>query len=336
MMKRIVLVAALLAGCSGTPASKVDQDLAVSSRATLTGNLPPWAKAANLKSAASGSDWVNFRVYLSWSDPAGAESLARAVSDPKSASYGQYLTPQQFRQRFSPSQASVGAVQQWLASQGLDVVYTPQNNHYVAAEGTVAQVAAAFATSFGSYTVQGLTLRAPMSDPAVPASLSGIGNAVIGLDQTAQLVHLNVAHDPDAPPTPAFVSAQPCSLYWGEKQAVGFPNPYGAGPLPYAPCGYTPQQIRSAYGLSGNGAGQTVAIIDAFASPTIQEDLDTWSGKRGISSTRITQVVAPGTYRHPEAGRVQDPQGWYGEETLDVEAVHGMAPGASIVFVGAA
>jgi subtilase family serine protease len=79
-----------------------------------------------------------------------------------------------------------------------------------------------------------------------------------------------------------------------------------------------------------------VAIIDAFASPTIQEDLDTWSGKRGISSTRITQVVAPGTYRHPEAGRVQDPQGWYGEETLDVEAVHGMAPGASIVFVGAA
>ena len=31
----------------------------------------------------------------------------------------------------------------------------------------------------------------------------------------------------------------------------------------------------------------------------------------------------------------QDPQGWYGEETLDVEAVHGMAPAAKIVFVGA-
>ena len=31
-----------------------------------------------------------------------------------------------------------------------------------------------------------------------------------------------------------------------------------------------------------------------------------------------------------------DPQGWYGEETLDVEAVHAMAPGAKIVYVGAA
>jgi subtilase family serine protease len=34
------------------------------------------------------------------------------------------------------------------------------------------------------------------------------------------------------------------------------------------------------------------------------------------------------------AGR-QGPQGWYGEETLDVEAVHSMAPGANIVYVGA-
>ncbi|MEA2632793.1 MAG: hypothetical protein QOE66_3012, partial [Chloroflexota bacterium] len=38
--------------------------------------------------------------------------------------------------------------------------------------------------------------------------------------------------------------------------------------------------------------------------------------------------------RRPENAR-QDPQGWYGEETLDIEAVHGMAPGAKIVYVGA-
>lgn len=45
--------------------------------------------------------------------------------------------------------------------------------------------------------------------------------------------------------------------------------------------------------------------------------------------------MAPGTYNHPEKGLLQDPQGWYGEETLDVEAVHGMAPAANIVYVGA-
>jgi subtilase family serine protease len=44
--------------------------------------------------------------------------------------------------------------------------------------------------------------------------------------------------------------------------------------------------------------------------------------------------VAPGTYNFPQNPR-QDPQGWYGEETLDVESVHGMAPNANIVYVGA-
>ena len=83
------------------------------------------------------------------------------------------------------------------------------------------------------------------------------------------------------------------------------------------------------------GAGQTVAIIDAYASPTIQTDLDQWSAIRNMASTNITQVVAPGTYHHPEKGQKQDPQGWYGEETLDVESVHGMAPAAHIVYVGA-
>src|SRR2546423_1997269 len=103
-----------------------------------------------------------------------------------------------------------------------------------------------------------------------------------------------------------------------------------------APCGYVPSQMRGVYGVSARlqGNGQTVAIIGAYASPTIQQDLDQWSANRGLASTNITQVVAPGTMNRPENKR-QDPQGWYGEETLDVQAVHGMAPNAHIVYVGA-
>jgi subtilase family serine protease len=268
------------------------------------------------------------------------EALARAVSNPTSSRYRQYLTPEQFRPQFAPSQASVGAVQSWLRSQGFSIVYTPANNHYVAAEGTVDQVAAAFGTSFGMYQVEGLTLRSPTSDISVPSALAPMISGVIGLDDSAQLVHTNIATDPNASPAPAFVSATPCSAYWGELLATGFTNPYGSGDLPYAPCGYTPQQILGAYGLAKSGydgTGQTVAIIDAYASPTIQSDLSTWSEARGLPKTnfRFQQVVAPGTYRHPERGLKQNPQGWYGEETLDVEAVHGMAPGANIIYVGA-
>jgi subtilase family serine protease len=231
----------------------------------------------------------------------------------------------------------VGAVQSWLRSQGFTVEYTPQNNHYVSAEGTVAQAEAAFGTSFGMYNVQGLTVRSPSSDVSVPDSLAGTVSGVVGLDDSAQFVHTDHTTG-NAPPPGAFVSAQPCSAYWGQQQATGFTNPYGKGTLPYAPCGYTPAQIKGAYGIAGyDGSGQTVAIIDAYAAPTIAADVNQWSANRGLppmTENQLTQVVAPGTYHHPERGMKQDPQGWYGEETLDVEAVHGMAPAANIVFVG--
>ena len=309
-----------------------------SGRSTLAGSAPTWANSKNYQSAANPTIDVGFRVYLGWNNPSAVEALAQAVSDPKSPSYGQYLTPQQFRQQFAPSQSQVGAVQSWLKSQGFSVEYTPMNNHYVSAEGTVAQAQAAFGTSFGVYSVGGLSLRSPSADVTIPNSLANIVTGVLGLDDSVQFVHTDSTVG-DAPPPPAFVSAHPCSSYWGQMQAVGFTNPYGAGTLPFAPCGYTPQQIKGAYGISGyDGSGQTVAIIDAYAAPTIVQDTNQWSINRGLptlTANQLVQVVAPGTYNHPEKGLFQDPQGWYGEETLDVEAVHGMAPAATIVFVGA-
>jgi subtilase family serine protease len=205
-------------------------------------------------------------------------------------------------------------------------------------EGTVSQVETAFGTPLNMYRVQGLTVRSPSTDVSIPDSLAGVVSGVIGLDDSAQFVQADHA-GADAPPPAAFVTGTPCSTYWGEKQAVGFTNPYGAGTLPYAPCGYTPAQVKGAYGISGyDGAGQTAAIIDAYAAPTIVQDVNQWSTNRGLptlAANQFAQVVAPGTFRHPERGAKQDPQGWYGEETLDVEAVHGMAPAAKIVYVGA-
>jgi subtilase family serine protease len=311
---------------------------AASGKTVLHGSAPTWANSKNYVGAANSSDTIGFRVYLGWNNPSAVEALAQAVSDPHSSSYGQYLTPAQFRQQFAPSQAQVGAVQSWLKSQGFSVEYTPSNNHYVSAEGTVAQAQTAFGANFGMYSVDGLTLRSPASDVSIPDSLAGIVSGVVGLDDSAQFVQTNHTSG-DAPPVAAFVTGTPCSTYWGEKQATGFTNPYGKGTLPYAPCGYLPSQITGAYGLSGyDGSGQTVAIIDAYASPTIVQDVNQWSAVRGLpqfSGNQFKQVVAPGTYHHPESGQKQDPQGWSVEETLDVEAVHGMAPEANIVYVGA-
>jgi len=309
----------------------------------LAGSVPSWATSANFKSSASSSAYVGFRVYLNWRDAAAANALAKAVSDPASPSYGKYLTPAQFRNKFAPSQSQVQAVQSWLKSQGFAVDYTPTNNHYVAAEGTVAQAEAAFATTFGMYKVKGKLVRSPSAAISVPSSLGTIVSGVIGLDDSAVFVTTDHVVDKNAPPSDGFRNAPPLSLFWAQYTSDypypdGFTDRSSPATAPWTVKGYTPAQIKGAYGISStyDGAGQTVAIIDAYASPTILGDVNQWSDNRGLpemSRSQLVQVVAPGTYRRPQ-NPAQDPQGWYGEETLDVEAVHGMAPAAKIVYVG--
>ncbi|MDX6414124.1 MAG: hypothetical protein QOH23_1534 [Gaiellaceae bacterium] len=313
-------------------------------KSALNGSVPPWATSANFKGATPSGDAVGFRVYLGLNNAAAAETLARAVSDPKSSSYRKFMSPGDFRNSFAPKQADVGNVRSWLQSQGFSIVYTPTNNHYVSAEGTAAQVQTAFGVKLNEYWVNGLTLRAPASDLTIPSSLASTVVAVLGIDQSSMLVEPFIRHDANAPPAAGFRNAPPCSQWWAQwtQDNTGPTLPkYRGESLPYAPCGYTPPQLREAYGANGvsaNGTGVTVAVIDAYASPTIVQDVNQYFQNNDpthpLGNGQFSQVVAPGTYRRPENPR-QDPQGWYGEETLDIEAVHGMAPGAKIVYVGA-
>src|SRR5262249_39201500 len=125
------LMLGLLSLSNAIAMSSASAAAASSDRTTLPGSTPSWAKSNNLKSVADTTTAVGFRVYLGWTDPDGAAALAKAVSDPRSSSYGQYLTPNQFRSRFAPSAADTAKVRNWLKSQGFDISYTPQNNHYI-------------------------------------------------------------------------------------------------------------------------------------------------------------------------------------------------------------
>ena len=91
--------------------------------------------------------------------------------------------------------------------------------------------------------------------------------------------------------------------------ATTLPQAYGAT-QPYAPCGYTPTQLRGAYGTTSliengtDGRGQTVAIIDAYASPTIFADVNHWSANRGIAPlapSQFAQIVPPGIFNKPQS-----------------------------------
>jgi subtilase family serine protease len=105
----------------------------------------------------------------------------------------------------------------------------------------------------------------------------------------------------------------------------------------YALACYSPVQFRAAYDLGPlyakgtTGAGQTIVIADAFGSPTIQSDLDTFDARWGFPKTQV-QVVKWGAV---PAFDPSDPDmgSWAYETSLDVEYAHSIAPGAHIVLL---
>src|SRR5262249_19851014 len=72
----------------------------------------------------------------------------------------------------------------------------------------------------------------------------------------------------------------------------------------------------------------------AYAAQTIQADADHYASLHGDPELgSLYSQLLPSKFTH--AG-LCNPKGWAGEETLDVEAVHGMAPQSGIVFSAAA
>jgi subtilase family serine protease len=308
---------------------------ASSALVTLPGSAPAWAANAAVRHA-SPSGRVSVRVYLA---PRGGvarlKAAVTAVATPGSPTYRHFLTPAQYRARFGPSKASAAAVSAWLRSAGMRITGVEASRRYVSAAGTVAAAERAFGRRLNVYRHGGKLVRAPVGNARVPKAVAASVLGVTGLDTAPALARPTLTGPP-----PAFQNAHPCSLYYGQIKAK-FQGDYST-PLPkfkgatrdYAPCGYTPSQFRSAYGVDSTsltGSGATVGIVDAYAAGTMLKDANTYSKLQGDAP------FAPGQYSQvlPSSFTGQaacGPQGWAGEETLDVEASHGMAPGANVIF----
>src|SRR5262245_45395804 len=105
------------------------------------------------------------------------------------------------------------------------------------------------------------------------------------------------------------------------------------------PSGLTPAQLTHAYGLDaltftapsgatvkGNGAGTTIALVEAYHDPTLAQDLQAFDQAYHL-------LPAPLSIVDLGAG-APDPI-WSLEESLDAEWAHAIAPAASIVVVEA-
>jgi subtilase family serine protease len=108
---------------------------------------------------------------------------------------------------------------------------------------------------------------------------------------------------------------------------------------------YTPGQIQNAYHFSSlfsnynanAGAGQTIAIVDAYANPNIVNDLITFDGQWGLPGQDANGVNGFLKVVDQNGGTNLPPadSGWGLEIALDVEWAHAIAPAAQIVLVEA-
>ena len=226
---------------------------------------------------------------------------------------------------------------------------TSVSNHvadgYIAVTGSLAAAGRAFHVTFGRYRLAGQgVVRAPAQAASAPASVAASVLSVSGLSTARATMRPQLATTAATtklpPPGPNYWVAPPCGSYYGQSIAKAKPKAYGKN-WPWAVCGYTPAQVRNAYGVTASGmtgAGQTVAVVDAYASPTMLKDANEFSKlehEPQFAAGQYTQHLPASGFT--QAGNNQcGAQGWYGEETLDVESVHDMAPAANVRFVAAA
>lgn len=304
---------------------------------------------------------LSLRVYLG--QRPGLAAAATAVSDPRSPAYAHFLTVAQYQQLYGSTAAQTAAVSGWLTSQGMAITATTR--HYLAVTATVAQADAAFATQVSEYDVTTAvkgggtyTYASPgvVGGFSVPASLAGHIVSVTGIDETVVPQSSSNAANAAKPPsvtttatarraaakastsstasTPSAADTYQCSQYWAQYTGQ-IPAAYGQSSAPTALCGYTPDQIRQAYGIASSpytGRGATIAIISTNEKPTMLADANQYfanHGEAGFAPGQYSDVALP-TEAASCAGVDPEPDP---EEAIDVESAHIGAPDAKVVNV---
>ena len=303
-----------------------------SNRVQYPGAVPAVVGRTVAASAVAATATEEGELYLNVRHPAAEVALAGAVSNPASPSYGKYVTPAAWINEFSPTKATLASAEAYLTGSGFHVYSVPASRLYIVFRGPASLFGSVFQTSIRTYRSGNHSVTAPATAPSLPASIaSGVSGIRLGSSSAAVPAAVKVVSAKK--PANAAAPVLTCSDYWAQH-SYKLPKAYGRTTFPTNNCGYVPQQLRSSAGLnsSENGAGQTIGIVDAYASPTIVNDANTYSRLVGTTPLSGFTQHKPGNFE--DEALCQYPSGWQAEETLDVESAHAVAPKASIVYSG--
>jgi pseudomonalisin len=246
---------------------------------------------ATAQGAAAPGTKLTIGISLARPDAAGEQALLGGLFDRTSPDYHRFLTPAQFAARFGVAASTVDATKRWLTGGGLSVDYTAGAGDYLLASGTAQQIGALLRTSFDTFTFQGQSFLANVAAPTVPDALPVLD--VLGLN-TYQRFHTMRSEDPAA--------------------ATGLPDTGDR----------SPEDLWSIYEQPGadTGKGVSVAILGNGATDSVIRDLHTFDTRHGLPQVPVDVVHTPASGDYSDTSGDEE---W----NIDMQAIHGMAPGIS-------
>jgi subtilase family serine protease len=356
MRKRFAVFAAISAlaacngGASGPSIPQVgmpNQMLAPNPNAAAAGVLRPytgnpqlanftWGKAVReqmifVKPVEVGALAVSVLVRMR--DPAGLVRYAESASDPRSADYRHFLTPEEIADRFGASDADYKKAADYFWKRGMRVGMWPQRET-LTVTGTLRQLSDAFGTGFGYFYYGRHLVLAPLQTPHFSRALP--------VDSVLHLSTYDPAHRYYVRGVYShFAGYSPQQLASG----MDYAGAYGAG---YTGKGISPG-INGTWAISpadvpayGRLWHRHVATItQVFASPQPPSKSNGHTGTHKVdpypagltSPPPITKACNLPPFPTPPDFNTCNPEDV--EAQLDTEQVASLAPDANVLFYNA-
>ena len=340
-----ITVACAAGSCAQANAGDLPVGQVGAAIAALPDSVAPFTLVHRVIGAVPVANKLTIQLWLA-PQTAAAEQYAAAVSTPGNPLFRHFLSPAAYTARFGATPKAAAAIESWLNSAGFTGVTSDPGLDYVRATAPVLTIDRALKLQLRYYqalpdaNAGKYPLRANDRPVSLPASIAGIVAGVTGLDNAAPTMtyakagNLAAGGEPNPNPNPnpnPTEPAFPCSKWYAQHYATGLVKAYGTTKFPTLICGYTPQQLREAYGYSGvnDGKGVTIATVEVGLTPFMYKTLEMYA--------KIHDIQAPSPDRYSELSLGQgtacgDP--FNTEEQMDVESSYDMAPMANHLVVG--
>ncbi|ABF39103.1 protease-like protein [Candidatus Koribacter versatilis Ellin345] len=165
--------------------SRIQSPILETDRITLHSSSPAWTKAARDAGAVDSNLSLDRILVLLQPSAKQSDALKLYLDDLQntdSKNYHQWLTPEQYAQKFGPTDADMQKVTDWLQSHGFKISEVAAGRQWIEVAGTAAQVRTAFNTEIHKYHLNGKDYFANASDVSLPRALSSVVRGVLSLN----------------------------------------------------------------------------------------------------------------------------------------------------------